>query len=176
MLIILINKNSRHKACYTWVSLFQETQTHTTQKWCVSQGWVGGFKFIFLWEAVITGAVELEPRCNQVLVTHSLSVTPIFYRPVSFYVLIRRCMKLRIIKMLWMRTGECLCWLCNRIQTNEGFIPALMLCCFGQLSGRSFHCQVFVPRSFSSTEGLRQLSEQLNGLVSQVLLFIHLSH
>uniref|UniRef100_A0A8U7P8N1 Golgin A2 n=1 Tax=Corvus moneduloides TaxID=1196302 RepID=A0A8U7P8N1_CORMO len=32
---------------------------------------------------------------------------------------------------------------------------------------RGFHCQVFVPRSFSSTEGLRQLSEQLNGLVSQ---------
>lgn len=26
----------------------------------------------------------------------------------------------------------------------------------------------FVPRSFSSTESLRQLSEQLNGLVSQV--------
>lgn len=27
---------------------------------------------------------------------------------------------------------------------------------------------VFIPRSFSSTESLRQLSQQLNGLVSEV--------
>uniref|UniRef100_A0A8C4UMV5 Uncharacterized protein n=1 Tax=Falco tinnunculus TaxID=100819 RepID=A0A8C4UMV5_FALTI len=95
------------------------------------------------------------------------------HRLVSFCVSIHRSMKLRIIKILWMRTGECLCvfikQLCNRIPTNQGFIPPQCCSDLGSSLGEIvIRRSSFVPRSLSSTESLRQLSEQLNGLVSQV--------
>lgn len=74
-----------------------------------------------------------------------------------------------------MRTGECLCLfikqLCNN-PTNYGGVPPQ--CCSGlgsslaEIFTARYFFVYFVPRSFSSTESLRQLSEQLNGLVSQV--------
>lgn len=83
-------------------------------------------------------------------------------------------MKLRIIKMLWMRTGErtFIKQLCKRIPkcpTNSCFITPHCCTDWGSSLGEIFITRpFFVPRSLSSTESLRQLSEQLNGLVSQV--------